>query len=874
MSSADPCSALLANPSNNADRDLLEVWRKRLANFRINPDRLEYLDNGKIIASGGFGHVRRAILKPLPQGDITGSEVRVAVKMLHMPVAVDFDAERLEMRFIRETYIWSQVRNENLLEFLGSNFASSDGNVEALLVCPWRLQLSNLLVKSDGRGALCDFGLAQVLEEEFEQIASKSIQRGTLRWTSPERLNDSPPAPPMDVWSWGWLIMTEKIPFHQITNASAVMFHIVTSKLPSCEHEESVGQFPALSRLIQLCWQAEPDSRPLMNKCVADLQQIVEPSKEEETLDDILEHDSYPRKKPRLRGPEATATGDTAPMTLFTSQSMAVPVAKKTIVEAPVESENHGAFATGLGLDLFPWPAQPPVLEKTIAILAESGSIPPGNLSPHGGFSRDRSTPFTSSERAALPETNKRITGASGELGDARTFALESRVLPLPQPPSVEENIASYSPWRPDDSFPPKTSWTYGDISHPSGRTDLAYLTTSEQGVHQAGSNTFPKPEIQVSSYNENLKLAPIRSPHGLTESISFHSLPGSFGQTAEGGNEFRATSVLPWTTESTRGIPVQAERLYPLSLQSLGIGNGPLTSVPGGADGRSQLAITQLTHILENLKQIQSSESQQGATRGPTDVYWNEVTQWISNVPLLGGPRIHARAYRYARKRSRSLVQEGTLKARQLRRRRSEENPPEANLPMIVKGSSEITERVETGSVAFQLPSLTQTQAENPIREEGDDPWVVPSSSHLIRPHNAPGIDVAPVEYPTKGWDGKFIIQSPHPCGCTAAPQPTYVKIELHSEPPGLPQTVKEGYGEPHSRYQEGDIRIYDVSSSGISGSVRQRFVLKTGELVALKSIPCSGKDASIMFSELCQLRAIRPSLVNGIQEETLRIV
>lgn len=74
---------------------------------------------------------------------------------------------------------------------------------------------------------------------------------------------------------------------------------------------------------------------------------------------------------------------------------MAVPVAKKTIVKVPVESENQGAFATRLGLGFFPWPALPPVLEKTIAsdsILPESGSIPPGNLSPHGGFSRDRST--------------------------------------------------------------------------------------------------------------------------------------------------------------------------------------------------------------------------------------------------------------------------------------------------------------------------------------------------------------------------------------------------------------------------------------------------------------------------------------------------
>ncbi|KAG8915670.1 hypothetical protein FRC00_001536 [Tulasnella sp. 408] len=281
------------------------AWRQRIAAFRIHPDQLSYIDHGKIVAGGSFGEVKKAVYNgrprnrsaspTTPNGKTHGITVAVKTLQIHMKI----DGERIEKRFMREAYVWSQLKNDHIIEFLGFYFSSSEGKTEALLVCPWmengesvryvkqqhlapgeRLQLSNVLVKNDGRAAICDFGLAQVLDEEFERLASQTTHRGTIRWTSPERLEDNGPlTPSSDVWSWAWLIwefMTEKIPFHFVGHASAVIFHIVTLKFPAYDQEVAISAIPTLSKLMQLCWQKEPESRLSMEECIERLEQILE----------------------------------------------------------------------------------------------------------------------------------------------------------------------------------------------------------------------------------------------------------------------------------------------------------------------------------------------------------------------------------------------------------------------------------------------------------------------------------------------------------------------------------------------------------------------------------------------------------------------
>lgn len=70
----------------------------------------------------------------------------------------------------------------------------------------------------------------------------------------------------------------------------------------------------------------------------------IEPRKREETLDDILEHDSYPRKKPRLRVPEATAIVDTTPMTVSCIDwlSVVTQLKSKLAVHIPINGSPGG----------------------------------------------------------------------------------------------------------------------------------------------------------------------------------------------------------------------------------------------------------------------------------------------------------------------------------------------------------------------------------------------------------------------------------------------------------------------------------------------------------------------------------------------------
>ncbi|KIO23706.1 hypothetical protein M407DRAFT_26836 [Tulasnella calospora MUT 4182] len=323
----------MVDTAEHKDGCSLDLWRQRLVTFRINPSQLSYENKGKVVASGGFGCVRKATLLPSPQIRRTGgrherhrvpaitSQSVVAVKSLQ--AHGDIDLERFEKRFIREAYIWSQLKHPSILEFIGFHFSHSDGEIEALLICPWfdngqslrylkrhclspmeRLRLildaaeglhylhsrdppichgdvkgSNFLIKDNGRGALCDFGSAHELDEMFQELVTVTAQRCTVRWASPERLDSNdPPTPSGDVWSWGWLtweIMTEKVPFHLLTNVSAVIFHIITSKLPSCEDEPGFVEFPYLSKLIRQCWRSAPDSRPSISDAITDLKRIV-----------------------------------------------------------------------------------------------------------------------------------------------------------------------------------------------------------------------------------------------------------------------------------------------------------------------------------------------------------------------------------------------------------------------------------------------------------------------------------------------------------------------------------------------------------------------------------------------------------------------
>lgn len=131
--------------------------------FRIDPNQLAYADKRKAVTSGAIGRVRKANFTPPAVNQLEALSLAitsnqptatvVAVKGLKLHLGADSDrfekVRRMQLgayinltweclkRFISETYMWSQLKHDRILGLTGFHFSASDGDVEALVVCPW-----------------------------------------------------------------------------------------------------------------------------------------------------------------------------------------------------------------------------------------------------------------------------------------------------------------------------------------------------------------------------------------------------------------------------------------------------------------------------------------------------------------------------------------------------------------------------------------------------------------------------------------------------------------------------------------------------------------------------------------------------------------
>ncbi|KIN92659.1 hypothetical protein M404DRAFT_109674, partial [Pisolithus tinctorius Marx 270] len=110
----------------------------------------------------------------------------------------------------------------------------------------------NVLVSSDRRALLSDFGLSALNESTFS-MTTVAIRGGSRRWMAPELFNDCPASKESDMWAYGMTILelfTRSRPFHDCRNDASVMRRIVEGNLPARPAEKST-QF----RLSDAWWE-------------------------------------------------------------------------------------------------------------------------------------------------------------------------------------------------------------------------------------------------------------------------------------------------------------------------------------------------------------------------------------------------------------------------------------------------------------------------------------------------------------------------------------------------------------------------------------------------------------------------------------------
>lgn len=211
-------------------------------------------------------------------------------------------------RIFREVHIWSKLRHENIVPMFG---ISKDFECAISIISEWMpmgnaydyvqntnndprpllrdiasglgylhghelgqvvhgdLKGLNVLVSSDRRALLTDFGLASINTSSFNMTV-EAIRGGSYQWMAPEFLDNCAATTESDVWAFGMTaleLFTRAVPFPNCRNLANVLGSLIHGRLPPRPAQKST-QFrltDAWWKICMLCWRRDPSLRPTVD---------------------------------------------------------------------------------------------------------------------------------------------------------------------------------------------------------------------------------------------------------------------------------------------------------------------------------------------------------------------------------------------------------------------------------------------------------------------------------------------------------------------------------------------------------------------------------------------------------------------------------
>ncbi|RLM74423.1 serine/threonine-protein kinase STY8-like isoform X1 [Panicum miliaceum] len=285
--------ASLLNPTNSAATKRILELQEKIGDSNVDRSLLQIREK---IASGSSGDLFR--------GTYHGMDV--AIKFLRAEHVNDSS----KVEFLQEIMILKSVNHDNVVRFYGActkqrkyvivteympggnlyDFLHKQkNNLDLTMVLRIAIGISkgmdylhqnnivhrdlktaNLLMGSDHVVKIADFGVSRHPSQDGDMTA----ETGTYRWMAPEVINHYPYDHRADVFSFAivlWELVTSKIPYENLTPLQAALGvrQGMRLEIPPWVH-------PRLSKMIQQCWDENPNVRPSFAEITAELEDMLQ----------------------------------------------------------------------------------------------------------------------------------------------------------------------------------------------------------------------------------------------------------------------------------------------------------------------------------------------------------------------------------------------------------------------------------------------------------------------------------------------------------------------------------------------------------------------------------------------------------------------
>mmetsp|Transcript_21273 Transcript_21273/g.82567 ORF Transcript_21273/g.82567 Transcript_21273/m.82567 type:complete len:619 (-) Transcript_21273:154-2010(-) len=240
------------------------------------------------------------------------------------------------------------------------------------------LKSLNLLVNSENRVKVCDFGLSRYTQGSGDNSTLGKL-RGTYAYSAPEVYHGKPYSTKSDVYSIGvimWELVARVItkaylrPYKEYKHLRIDFQIIIASAKKGIRPTIPASCPESLRALIVRCWDALPDPRPTADEALEQLKEIHEEYRQnKEAWDKILEGGDAPEAP----APAAVARAMTSPALAAGSDEIkapaeAAPAADAAPADAPTTTWAHK------GIDSFLGGGSTPAVNATTAVPEDTAS--------------------------------------------------------------------------------------------------------------------------------------------------------------------------------------------------------------------------------------------------------------------------------------------------------------------------------------------------------------------------------------------------------------------------------------------------------------------------------------------------------------------